>query len=187
MDPNKKLLIYFEPSPENMPGVISITLTFSRMNKENNTYKQKLILQYLNDKGLPEKCKIKEFHVGADKVLEKIEKIDFEAKYDEPSNDENAETFMIKLDDKIIYTSDRKALSEILQLFNFEEITNIPKEHYKHITNLYEYLELMRILKNERKSLTPEYNKILNRILENNPYDAFYRISYLEKYLNRFV
>ena len=187
MDPNKKLIIYFEPSQNELPGVISITLSFSRISEKDNTYKQKLILQHLNDRGLVDKYKIKEFHVGADKIIKKIEKIDFEGKYDENSTEENAETFLIKCDDKVIYTSNKEQLSEILQLFNFNEVINIPKEHYSHIVDVYEYLELMKILKNKRKDLNDKQKVILDNIVYNNPYDAFYRLSYLPKYLDRFA
>ena len=59
-----KFMFYYEPGSKN-PYTRSYTLSFSRIDEESNTYKQKAILQHWSDKrGNLEEYKLKEVHIG---------------------------------------------------------------------------------------------------------------------------
>ena len=90
------LIFYYEPGAKN-PYTRTYTLSFSRIEEDSNTYKQKAILQHWSDKrGTLEEYKLKEVHIGTDKLMEKINRIDFDKEYSAPKSGE--ETIYIYLD-----------------------------------------------------------------------------------------
>ena len=177
-----KLMFYYEPGAKN-PYTRSYTLSFSRIDSESNTYKQKAILQHWSDKRSNlEEYKLKEVHIGTDKLLEKISRIDFDKPYSAPKTGE--ETIYIYYGDKKIATSNLEEVKEILKDFNFLELCSITHKHYGDIKDMNEYINLKRTLDRKVMELTPEMQASAIRIFrENNPYTTFQSIANLEDYI----
>lgn len=179
-----KLLIYYKPSRQDMPDILSITLSFSRLNPVDNTYKQKIIIERVDEHGEIKKIKMKEMHVNVEKIFEKIKEIDFDKKY--TNNIDDDETFLIQYVDKRIYSSKREEVADILALFSFDELVKIPIYHYDIIKDMYEYTELVKALEKRKEELSDEHRVMLDIVFKIDPYDVFEHIYYLDVYLERF-
>ena len=177
-----KLMFYYEPAGKN-PYTRSYTLSFSRLDSESNTYKQKAILQHWSDKrNNLEEYKLKEVHIGVDKLLEKIEKIDFDKEYSAPKSGE--ETMYIYYGDKKIATSNIDEVRDILNMFNFFELYSITHRHYGDIKDMNEYIALKKTLDEKVKELSPEMQVNAIKVFrDNNPYTTFQSIANLDDYI----
>lgn len=179
-----KLNIYYEPAEGVYEYTKSFTLSFSRINEEDNTYKKKAILEHKSKKRqCVEEYKMKEIHIGAKELLEKIKKIDFDKEYTEPV--ENGETYCISYGDKRLITGKREEIEEILDLFNFGKLLAITHKHYEYIKDMDEYTQLLDILNNKLTDLSGEQLKILCKTFkEVNPYSIFQSMGWLSRYLD---
>lgn len=155
------------------------TLSISRIDELTNTYKLKVIYETFDGDTMKyEKTKIKEFHIGAKEIIDKIEEIDFSKKYNFEKNSNSY--YQISLGDKKINVSDKKEILDILDSFNFIEITNITPNECKYIQDIYEYLKLKNLfMKKCAKYSEADILKINERFSTENPYDIFENISYL--------
>ena len=180
-----KFIIYYQPPSVELTGLKSLTLSFSRLDEETNTYKQKLIAEAKDESGIVQKYKISEFHIGLDKIQEKINAVDFNQSFDKPEHNSTSPIFLIKYDDKKIETSNYNQVKEILELFRFSEMINISRKHYHCIKDLYEYLELQDIIQEKCKRLSPSLKSVyFSLIQDEDPYKTFQNMGWLEEYLN---
>jgi hypothetical protein len=177
-----KLMFYYEPAGRN-PYTRSYTLSFSRLDPESNTYKQKAILQHWSDKrGNLEEYKLKEVHIGVDKLLEKIEKIDFDKKYSAPES--GKETIYIYYGDRKIETSNVEEVRDILDMFDFFELYSITHRHYSDIKDMNEYIALKKTFDEKVQELSPEMQMNAIKVFrDNNPYKTFQSIANLNDYI----
>lgn len=184
MDNIYKLTFYYEPSRKNKRGVRSYTLTFSQIDEETDTYKQKAILQYWsNSRGVVEEYKMKEFHVGVKQLIEKINKIDFNKQYSNPTLD--GEKMYIYYKDKQILVGDMSEIQDVLNIFNFFNLYKISHKHYDTIKDMNEYTKLKSALYKKAESLTIKEQALLDGLFKrNNPYITFQSIPFLQNYLN---
>lgn len=173
----KKFQIYFK-SKENE----NYTLSISRIDEITNTYKLKVIYETFNISTMEhEKLKIKEFHLGANEVLKKIKKIDFNKKYNFDKN--STSYYQISFDENKINSSNQDEILEILNEFNFLELIKINPKEYPYIKNVYEYIHLKNVFINECTKLSEDnILKISEAFEQSNPYEIFEHISYIEKY-----
>ena len=178
-----KIIFYYEPGNKKK-YTSSFTLSFSRINEETDTYKQKVILQHWSEKrNQLEEYKMKEVHFGAKQLIEKIQKIDFTKQYESPKSGE--EMLFISYGDKKIYTGDMDAVKEVLDLFQLLELADITHRHYEYIKDMYEYIALKKLMINKSSTLSAGKRECLNDIFRNyNPYKTFQSISYLDDYLD---
>lgn len=184
MDNISKLMFYFEPSQKNNSRVRSYTLSFSRIDKDNNVYRQKAILQYWSEKrNILEEYKMKEVHVGAKELYEKIKKIDFTKQYSSPKD--NGDKLYICYEGKQLLIGDLQEVKDILEMFNFLDLYKISHKHYNYIKDMNEYIELKNILYKKAKELSIEEQTVLDNLFkENDPYKIFHNIPYLKNYLH---
>ena len=181
----KKLIFYYEPGNINSGKYTrSFTLSFSRLDNDCNTYKQKAILEYFsNQTGKVEECKMKEVHIGTDKIMEKINKIDFEKEYSSPR--ENDEKIFISFGDYKIETSDIDKLHDVIADFNVFGIMNIHPNHYKFVKDMNEYTALLNAMYTKLPELDSSEQKfMLNYFINNDPYKCFQNIPYLKSYID---
>lgn len=176
-------MFYYEPNKGNKK-VRSYTLSFSRIDKESNTYKQKAILQYWSDtRNAIEEYKMKEVHIDAHKLLEKINKIDFNKTYTKPN--ETSDKLYICYNGKQLVIGDLKEIEDVLNDFNFFNLYKISHKHYKYINDMNDYTKLKIALYKKGETLTIEEQVLLDNLFkESNPYNLFQNISYLKNYLN---
>ena len=177
-----KLMFYYEPGAKN-PYTRSYTLSFSRIDEESNTYKQKAILQHWSDKRSNlEEYKLKEVHIGTDKLMEKINRIDFDKVYSAPKSGE--ETIYIYFGDKKIATSNVEEVRGILEDFGFVDLYKITHRHYPDIKDMNEYIALKKTFDAKVTELSPEMQADAIRIFrENNPYVTFQSVANLEDFI----
>lgn len=178
-----KFMFYYEPGSKN-PYTRSYTLSFSQIDEESNTYKQKAILQHWSDKrGNLEEYKLKEVHIGTDKLMEKINRIDFDKEYSAPKSGE--ETIYIYFGDKKIATSNLDEVRDILNDFDFVELCKITHRHYKDIKDMNEYVALKKTFDAKVEELSPDMQLHATRIFrDNNPYISFQSVANLEDFIN---
>ena len=179
-----KLIIYYEPAEGTYEFTKSFTLSFSRINKEDNTYKKKAILEHISKKrNRLEEYKMKEMHTNADEIIAKIEKIDFNKKYTKPTD--TSETFCISYGDKQLITGKKEEIQKILQEFNFDKLLAITHKHYEYIKDMDEYTKLLDILNSKLADLSGEQLKVLCRVFKDvNPYSIFQSMGWLPKFLD---
>lgn len=180
-----KLIIYYHPSEKEKSKIKSLTLSFSRLNDENDTYRQKLILQQnINNK--IEEYKIKEFHLNAEKIKEKIRKIDFEREYDKV-NDLLEEYYLIKFNNKEIKTNNHNQIKYILDIFNFDDLMQIQHYHYKYIKDMYEFVSINNLLNAKAISLDkPQMLKLVEILKVEDPYRIFRNMIKLDEFINQY-
>lgn len=183
---NKKFVIYYEPPRSKREYLKSITLTISRINPDDNTYKIKLLQEHISKtRGVVEEYKMKEIHLGANEIIEKIEKVDFERNYSAACKDEKHDYFYISYGDKTIETSNIDDIEYILEEFCFNDLISITHKHYEYIKDMYEYTELVKILNNKINSLSGEQLATLSRLFKpSNPYLIFQSMAWLPEFLN---
>lgn len=182
-----KFTIYYEPAKINHEHVESATLAFSRLNTQDDTYKQKFVLEQKSKDGTRiEEYKMKEFHVGVHALLENIKNnIDFDKSYPAAIHDKAHEYFYISFGDKFIETSNRDSIQSILDAFQFDKLLSISHEHYKSIKDMYEYITLFEILNKKTMNLSAERMITLANIFKTkNPYQIFQSMGWLEKFLD---
>ncbi len=179
-----KLIIYYEPAEGAYEYTKSFTLSFSRINEEDGTYKKKAILEHKSKKRqCVEEYKMKEIHTDAEKVLEKINKIDFEKEYTKPTD--GGEIYHISYEDKRITTGKKEEIIDILNAFNFDKLLAITHKHYEYIKDMDEYTKLLDILNSKLADLSGEQLKVLCRTFkEVNPYSIFQSMGWLPRYLD---
>lgn len=165
----ERFQIYLKEKNKN---VYSYSIT--RIDEKTNTYKLKFIFAEYNQKTFSyDKYKIKEFHIGIERILSKIEKIDFEKKF-ESKVDENLDFYQISFGDKEISSNNKEDLEEYLDFFNFLEICKISKNEYPYIKDINEYIVLRDILLDKCKDLEQDkLQKIIDLLTNTNPYDIF--------------
>lgn len=180
----EKLIIYYEPAEGTYEFTKSFTLSFSRINEKDNTYKKKAILEHQSRKrNRVEEYKMKEFHINADDILSKIEKIDFDKNYTQPT--EISETYCISFGDKKLITGKKEEIQEILDDFNFDKLLAITHKHYEYIKDMDEYTKLLDVLNSKLGELSGEQLKTLCRVFkEVNPYSIFQSMGWLPRYLD---
>lgn len=181
---NNKLIIYYEPQKGEREFLKSFTLSFSRISENDDTYKQKAILEHKSKtRNRIEEYKMKEFHIGAKELLNKISKIDFDKTYQKPK--EGYEYFCIMYDGKKIETSDRQEISDILEAFNFMKLSSITHKHFEYIKDMNEYTKLLDILNNKINELNGTQLSTLSRMFKLvNPYLLFQSMNWLPKFLD---
>ena len=179
-----KLIIYYEPAEDSYEFIQSFTLSFSRINKKDNTYKKKTILEHKSKKrNRVEEYKMKEFHIDADNILSKINKIDFDKEYTKPTD--SGETYCISFGDKKLITGKKEENQEILDDYNFDKLLAITHKHYEYIKDMDEYTKLLDILNSKLCELSGEQIKTLSGLFkEVNPYNIFQSMGWLPKYLD---
>lgn len=184
MDNYNKLIIYYEPLEGSREFLKSFTLSFSRISKTDNTYKQKAILEHKSKiRNCIEEYKMKEFHIGAKDLLKKIKNIDFDKKYTKPTK--QTEYFCISYGDKKIITGDRSEIEEILNNFNFIRLSSITHKHYEFIKDMNEYTNLLDILNSKISILNRSQLFTLSKMFKQiNPYILFQSMSWLPKFLD---
>lgn len=182
---NKKFLIYYEPARASYEYIKSASLVFSRMSNNDNLYKQKYVIEHKSkNRQRIEEYKMTEVHLGADKIREKIDSIDFEKIYPSPIRDDKHEYFYISYDNKIIETSDRESIVDILVMFRFEELLGITHKHFQYIKDMYEYIDLVKVLDSKISGLSKEQTVTLAKIFKpNNPYIIFQSMGWLNQFL----
>lgn len=173
----KKFQIYFKLNEKE-----NYTLSISRIDEVTNTYKLRVIYEHFNKISLEnEKLKIKEFHLGAKDVLEKINKISFEREYSFDIN--SSSYYQISFDNKKIKTTNKEEILDILNDFGFLEILKISSKEYLYIQDMYEYIKLKKLFLEECSKLTEEeIMKISEAFDNNNPYEIFEHISFIKDY-----
>jgi hypothetical protein len=183
MDKISKLIFYFEPKQSCGLRTRSYTLSFSRIDKKSNIYKQKAILQYWSEeRNTIEEYKMKEVHIGADILFEKIKNIDFNRTYTPPND--NSDKLYICYNGKQITIGNVKEVEDILNEFNFFDLYKISHKHYNHIKDMNEYIILKKILYKKAEDLSIEKQVLLDDIFKStNPYVLFQSIPYLQEYL----
>ena len=179
MEQTKKFQIYYAPHNKE---VDSFTLSISRINDKDDTYKLKLIKEIKKDFKI-ETYKIKEFHIQASCIIAKLNNIDFNKKYDKCQT--NQDTYCIKLDDNKILTSHKEQIQYILDLFQFDELYAINIVQYPQIKDVYEFIKLNKLflhkisnVKNNEKFLS-----IYDYYLNKNPYKVFENLNNLENFV----
>lgn len=184
MNEYPKFIIYYKPAGTGK-GVNALTLSFSRLSTEDNTYKQKLILEYTNENGQIEEYKIKEFHIGANEILEKIDNIDFSRFYINKKEYDDQDYILIKYGNKKIETTDKKQVDDILNLFKFNDLMHITRKHFKYIKDMYEYVDLVNILNSKLNSLSGKQMAKLSHLFSHeDPYRIFQSMAWLPEYLD---
>lgn len=125
-----KFQIYYKP---NDSIIESFTIKYSRINKETNSYKYKLIKEIHNGNKI-ETYKIKEYRNDVNDILNKLEKINIDNIKNESFYYDNNELFCICLDDKKIITTKKENIQYILDLFNFDKLFNLDIKEYKKVS-----------------------------------------------------
>lgn len=113
-----KFQIYYKPKDSNIE---SFTLRISRINKETNSYKYKVIKEILNNENKIETYKIKEYRNNVEDILNKIDKINLDNIKNENLIN-NEELYCICLGNKKIITTNKNEIQYILDLFDFEKL-----------------------------------------------------------------
>lgn len=175
----ERFQIYFKMKNKNVH-----ILTITRVDEETNTYKLKKILEVYNSKnGTIEKHKIKEFKIGVDEIKQKIEKIDFNRKVT-PVIDYDKPYCQISYGDKKIQTSEILEIKDFLDIFNFMEIIEISKNEYGKVKNIYEYIKLRKILLEKCSKVEDDkVSIIINKFLNEDPYELFEKFEYFDKFI----
>lgn len=183
MNINGKFIIYYEPVKDDREYMKSFTLSFSRINKEDNTFKKKVILEHRSRaRNTIEEYKIKEIHLGAKNLLDKIHKVDFKKSYSKPVK--GSEYFCIKYGNRMIETSNIDEIRDILELFNFVKLSDITHKHYKYIKDMDEYTKLLDILNSKITSLNGEEISSLSQIFKTiDPYKIFQSMDRLPEFI----
>lgn len=182
----QKISIYYEPARTSYEYIQSASLVFSRMNNDDNIYRQKYVLEHKSKKRQRvEEYRMIEVHIGADKVQDKMKKFDFDKIYPEAYKDEEHEYFYIVCGDKIIETSDRESIQDILDAFRFDELLKITHKHFEYIKDVYEYLDLIKILDTKISNLSrTRMITLVDNFKLINPYKIFQNIGTLEDFLD---
>lgn len=173
-----KFQIYFEPHNNN---VFSFTLSISRINEMDDTYKMKIIKEVKT----PSKTytyKIREFHLGIQEIKEKIDKIDFTKKYDKYID---GEMYYIRVDENYILTSNKEQVKYILDLFNFEDLFNINVLQYDKIKNMYEFIKLNSLFVKKVSNIqdSDKFLKLFDYYINKDPYKIFENMNNLENFI----
>lgn len=181
-----KLIIYYKPSKGYNNRIETFTFSISRIDIKDNIYKQKVIIEHKSSiTGEIEEYKLKEIHLNAAQIIDKILSIDFNKNYPAPIFDNKHDYFLVKYDNKKIETSDKESIKYILDLFKIDKLMSITHKHYKYIKDMYEYTELVDILNTKNNELTGKQLITLAHIFKRvDPYDIFENMDYLEKYLD---
>lgn len=177
-----KLIFYYEPGCKN-PYTRAYTLSFSRIDTESNTYKQKAILQHWSEqKSSLIEYKIKEIKTDAKKLIEKINKIDFNKSYiSEKTSDE---ILYIYFGNKKLIINNINDIYDILSEFHFFDLYSISHYHYQYIKNTDDYIKLKNILLKEINKLPKQERLFIqNYFKEHSPYDTFKHISELNTFI----
>ena len=120
-----KFQIYYKP---NDSIIESFTIKYSRINKETNSYKYKLIKEVHNGNKI-ETYKIKEYRNDVNDILNKLDIIKIESFYYD-----NNELLCICLNDKKIITTKKENIQYILDLFDFDKLFNLDIKEYKKVS-----------------------------------------------------
>lgn len=176
----KKFQIYY--SPKNNLDVYSFTLSFSRINEDDDTYKLKIIKEIKKNSFQIETYKIKEFHFNAKEIINKINQIDFEEKYDSYCNGDDM--YYIQYEDKKITTSNKQQIEYILDLFNFDELYNINISQYDKIKDVYEFIKLNRLFLHKISKIESNdlFLDLYEFYLNKNPYKIFENLNNLDNF-----
>lgn len=179
-----KLIFYYEPDEVQKKNIRSFTLSFSRIDAECDTYKQKAILERVSEKdGKIEEYKMKEVHIGAKELLKKIDKIDFNKSY--TKCEPGGEKLYISYGDKHIETGSPDEIMSILNEFSFFNLFSIPYQHYEFVKDMNEYVKLVDILYKKLLNLNDSNKMFLIKNFKlGDPYKYFQNIPYLESYIN---
>jgi hypothetical protein len=182
MSNNSKFTIYYQPCSSSYEYIKSITLSFSRLENEDNIYKKKLILEHKSKtRNAIEEYKMKEVHIGADKIKEKINKIDFNQEKKVCETNGLEDYFLIQYGDKKIETSNKEEIQYILDMFNFDNLMTITHKHYSYIKDMDEYTELTKILYSKIPHLKREdLIMVSSEFKFTDPYHIFQRMPYFE-------
>lgn len=181
-----KISFYYEPAKSSYEYIKSASLVFSRMDNDDNIYRQKYVLEHKSKKrNQIEEYRIIEVHFGADEIKTKMDSFDFDKLYPEAYKDDAHEYFYITYGDKVIETSDRNSIQDILDAFRFDELLTVTHKHFEYIGNVYEYLDLMKVLNSKVSDLSKDR---LITLVDNfkliNPYKFFENIGNIENYLD---
>lgn len=178
MEKINKFQIYYKPT--NDTNIVSFTLSISRINTIDNTYKLKLIKEVKNDYKI-DTYKIKEFHLNVDTIIEKLNIIDFNKKYD--NYIEKEDVYCIKLDNNKIMTSNKNQIQYILDLFDFESLYNINICQYDKIKDIYEFVKLNNLFLSKVLKIKDDkqFMSIYDYYLNKNPYKIFENLNELNK------
>ena len=181
---NKKLIIYYEPEENVNEYIKSFSLSFSRINEKDGTYKQKAVLEHRSKtRGTIEEYKMKEFHTKASEILKKIEKINFKKEYSKPVK--GAEYFCLIFGNEKIETSNYEEIKEILEDFSFMKLSAITHKHYRYIKDMNEYTKLMEILNGKISELNKDQLITLSDNFKNmDPYSIFQSMGWLPLFLD---
>ena len=186
MENYAKFTIYYEPPTHIREFLKSVTFTVSRLNTNDNTYKIKLLQEHHSKtRENIEEYKMREIHIGAKEILDKINKIDFSKEYTPAIRNGMNDYFFICYGNKKIETSDKESIQYILDMFRFDELICITHKHYVYIKDMYEYLNLFNILSSKIGSLTGEQLATLSKLFKpSNPYLIFQSMAWLPIYLD---
>lgn len=119
-----KLQIYFQPG-KNTDGIRSFTLSCSRFDETNNTYRRKLTLEKEDHK-----YKIKKYCSDLDKLLKILKLLDLSDRPNEKVEG-GQDLYCIKFGDQMAETSDKKKIQDILDLFDFDKEFQTNLNEYK--------------------------------------------------------
>ena len=180
----EKLTIYYKPQENKGEYVKSFTLSFSRINLTDNTYKQKAILEHRSkNRNRIEKYNLKEFHIGANELVRKFDKFDFEKEYSKPEKEKDY--FCITYKDKEIETSNYEEIKSFLEDLDFLSLVSITHKHYPFIKDMYEYAALSNILSEKMLKLNGKQMMALINIFKNSdPYVVFSNMNDLSYFLS---
>lgn len=173
-----KFQIYYKPDERNSS---SFTLSISRINEEDDTYKIKIIREI----STPSKTytyKIQEFHFGVQGIKDKINQVDFDREYDKY---QNGAMYYVKADEDCFYTGNKKQIQYILDLFQFDELFRINVLQYDKIKDMYEFLKLNDLFV-EKVTNIQDTEKVMNLFdfyVTQNPYKVFENMGNLENFL----
>lgn len=180
MDKTNKFQIYY--APKNKKNDISFTISFSHIDENDNIYKLKVIKERKSKTSINVNTyKIKELHFNTTELLQKINKIDFSKKYDK--EDISKDIYYIKYNNQEIITSNKSQIQEILDIFRFDELYNIPITQYNQIKNVYEFLDFNKLFRDKSKNLNNDkFMSIYDYYLNKNPYKVFENLNNLEQF-----
>ena len=171
--------IYYKEKNKNVH-----TYNITRISKETNTYKLKVILEEFDSKTLSyNKYKMKEFKIGVEDILNKINSIDFNKNYIANISD-NLAYCQISFGDKKIAVNDIELIREYLDLFKFLEICQITKNEYKYVKDIEEYVILRNIFCQKCQDVEfDKLEKIISTIVDGNPYDVFETFEFFDEFV----